>query len=197
MANEVTLCRLTAKKIGVSADDLSRPQIFNINAGSIKNLRRNFGGGGSVFEKGWKVNGQSSVHVYETPSQIRANINLTAGITDGLYDAGESTLNVAAAGSTLAAARQLTAYFNQVATATATSADGVKLYASPAVNDTMVVLNATAVAVDVFPGASGAKIDALATGAQLTCPAGKSIHFVCKVGGATAVWQSAIDENNA
>jgi hypothetical protein len=197
MANEITICRLTAKKTSPSAEDLTRPEIFDVKANDLRNIRRNKGEYGSVFEKGFKPAGQSSVQVYETPSQIRANINLTAGVTGGLYDAGEINLGVAGAGSTLAAATQLATYFNKVSAVTATSADGVKLGASPSIGDVMVVLNAASAAVDVFPNTATSWIDNLAVSAVKSVAVGQSVHFVCKVAGASAQWQSATDENNA
>lgn len=196
MADDVVLCRLTLRSRSPKEGDLTRPKIFNILGSDIKDLKRNFGAGGSVFQFNWKQNGQSKAEVYENPSQVRLNINLTNGVTGGLYDS-DKNLGVAGAGTDLAGATQLAAYFNKVSAVTATTADGVKLLASPSIGDVVVVLNNASAAVDCFPNTATSKIDSLAVSAVKSVPVGESIHFVCKTGGASAVWNSAQDENNA
>jgi hypothetical protein len=63
---------------------------------------------------------------------------------------------VAAAGSTQATATGLTAAINVVTSATGTSADGVRLPSDYAAGDLVLIANATAVALDVFPPTDGA-----------------------------------------
>lgn len=63
---------------------------------------------------------------------------------------------VAAAGNNQATATALTGAVNVVTSATATSADGVQLPAGYAAGDMVLVVNTTAVALDVFPPSGGA-----------------------------------------
>lgn len=64
--------------------------------------------------------------------------------------------SVAAAGNDAATATALTGAINVVTAATGTSADGVRLPAGRAAGDELVIINTTAVALDVFPPAGGA-----------------------------------------
>jgi hypothetical protein len=63
---------------------------------------------------------------------------------------------VAAAGNSQATATALTASLNVVTSATGTSADGVRLPAGYSQGDIILIVNATAVALDVFPPTGGA-----------------------------------------
>ena len=63
---------------------------------------------------------------------------------------------VAAAGNSQATATALTAGRNVITSATATSADGVRLPAGWGVGEIMYIANNTAVAVDMFPPTDGA-----------------------------------------
>jgi len=63
---------------------------------------------------------------------------------------------VAAAGSDQAGATEAGGAVNVVTSATGTSADGVRLPASRAAGELLMIVNATAVALDVFPPTGGA-----------------------------------------
>ena len=63
---------------------------------------------------------------------------------------------VAAAGNSQATGTALTGAVNIVTSATGTSADGVVLPADRAVGDILMIVNETAVALDVFPPTGGA-----------------------------------------
>lgn len=63
---------------------------------------------------------------------------------------------VAAAGANQATATELTAAINVITSATASTADGVRLPAGYAESDMIFVVNNTAVALDVFPPEDGA-----------------------------------------
>lgn len=69
---------------------------------------------------------------------------------------GGHELAVAAAGNSQATATALTGAVNVVTSATATSADGVVLPSDFAAGDMLLVVNTTAVALDVFPPSGGA-----------------------------------------
>jgi len=195
MADKSVQIRLTAKRIGPAKADLSRPKVYNVNSLFIGDLAK--AGTGSVFkETGNRRTGTHKVEVYETPSQVRLNENVSKGITDGIYDL-DKNLGVAGAGTDLAGATQLAAYFNKVSAVTATTADGIKLLATPTVGQTCIVVNAASAAVDVFPNTATSKIDNQAVSAVKSVAVGQAIHFVCSVAGASATWKSAIDENNS
>lgn len=68
---------------------------------------------------------------------------------------GGTDSSVAAAGNSAATATQLTAGINVVTSATATSADGVRLPADRAAGDILFIINTTAVALDVWPEDGG------------------------------------------
>lgn len=68
---------------------------------------------------------------------------------------GGVSLAVAAAGDDQATATGLTAAINVVTSATGTTADGVRLPADYALGDLIVIVNATATALDVFPPTDG------------------------------------------
>lgn len=63
---------------------------------------------------------------------------------------------IAAAGSDQATGTAVTAGLTIVSTATGTSADGVRLPANHGIGETITIVNATAVTVDVFPPVGGA-----------------------------------------
>ena len=73
----------------------------------------------------------------------------------GRFIGGVNTA-VAAAGNSQATATALTASLNVVTSATGTSADGVLLPAGYAQGEIILIVNATAVALDVFPPTGGA-----------------------------------------
>lgn len=81
---------------------------------------------------------------------IMANIMQNARFIGGIDNA------VAAAGADQATATEVTGAVNVVTSATGTTADGVKLPADRAEGDLLMVINATAVALDVFPPLGGA-----------------------------------------
>ena len=83
-------------------------------------------------------------------ANIMANIMQNARFLGGVEAA------VAAAGNSQATATPVTGAVNVVTSATATSADGVVLPADRAEGDLLMVINATAVALDVFPPTGGA-----------------------------------------
>lgn len=68
---------------------------------------------------------------------------------------GGSNLAVAAAGNSQATATEITAAFNVVTAATTSSADGLVLPTGRGAGDMIVIVNATSVALDVFPPSGG------------------------------------------
>jgi hypothetical protein len=116
--------------------------------------------------------GAKQVWVYENAQQV-----LVASDTANTR-AFDKDLSVSAAGANQADATQLAKYYSVVDAATATSADGVKLLTAVA-NLVMVVVNATTVAVDVFPATSDT-IDGGSANAAITMPAGTTRHFVAE-----------------
>ncbi len=84
---------------------------------------------------------------------------------------------VAAAGSDQATATALTAAINVVTSATGTTADGVRLPGDYAEGDLLLIVNTTAVALDVFP-ASGKKINGASADAAKALAANMSGLYV-------------------
>jgi hypothetical protein len=74
---------------------------------------------------------------------------------------------VAAAGDSQATATAITGAFNVVTSATASSADGVRLPGDRAVGDQVVVVNATTVAIGVYPSTGGTLDGGTANAANL------------------------------
>ena len=81
---------------------------------------------------------------------IMANIMQNARFVGGIESA------VAAAGDDQATATEVTGAVNMVTSATGTTADGIKLPADRAEGELLMVINSTAVALDVFPPTGGA-----------------------------------------
>lgn len=79
-----------------------------------------------------------------------ANTSSFAGQVGGIVT------GIAAAGSDQAGATELAGAFNVIATATGTSADGIRLPATYPLGVPLYVINTTAVALDVFPPTGGA-----------------------------------------
>lgn len=76
--------------------------------------------------------------------------------SSGYMTIGGYVSGIAAAGADQATATEVTGGINVVATATATTADGVRLPADAAQGTMMYIVNNTAVALDVFPPTGGA-----------------------------------------
>lgn len=95
---------------------------------------------------------------------------------------GGVSLAVAAAGDDQATATALTAAINVVTSATGTSADGVRLPADYAEGDLLLIVNATATALDVFPP-TGGKINGGTANAAKALAANMSGLYVSLDGG--------------
>lgn len=195
----MSLVKLTAKRLGPSEDDLSRPTTYMVDSSDIKKISRNISAGasgGSVFQDASR-GGSNRVEVYEDPSQVRAQINIASGNVTGLYDTPDVFNGVSASGTTQATATLLTKYWNSVSAVVITTVDGVSLPASPAVGQACVVLNAASGVLDTFAHTASATIDSAASGVAKSQAVGEAIHYVCTTSGDAGVWKSALSENNA
>lgn len=157
----------------------------NVFGSPITNLKR----GGSVLKLREPGRGTSKYEIFETVAQFN-----TASEPTNTNSAPDANLTVAAAGANLAAATLLSAYYNIVTTATASTADGVRLPAASGRRLTVIV-NRTAVALRVYPNAAGeALVDRSgiqqANGASLTIQPGETWHFVSTAG---SVSRAAVD----
>ena len=108
---------------------------------------------------------------YESGSNVSAgNLTYTGTLTAGL------SASVAAAGNDQSGATALTKTMNIVTSATATSADGVKL-PDTAAGLLIEILNDTSVTIDIFP-ASGESIDSGSANAAVSLASGHSLRLV-------------------
>jgi len=80
----------------------------------------------------------------------------TAKSSAPAWTVGGLVTGIAAAGDAQGTATELNGAWNVVATATGTSADGLRLPDDYPLNVPMIVINTTAVALDVFPPTGGA-----------------------------------------
>lgn len=83
-------------------------------------------------------------------------VNIMANIMQNARFVGGIENTVAAAGANQADATEVTGAVNVVTTATGTTADGIRLPGDRADGELLMVINATAVALDVFPPTDGA-----------------------------------------
>lgn len=180
---------LTAYKVGPSAAKLSTPKVVKINSEQIKDIRKIPSTSNStLFIAGTtKVTAKDSVGVYgvyETPEMIQAAMNPTSTNTLAL---GHIALSLDAHGNSAATGRAVTKYFSEIDTATTTSSDGVTLPTAVA-NKVMVVLNNTAVALEIWPNNAS---DTIADDSGAYSQGGYTRkHYVCED---SVNWQVAQD----
>jgi hypothetical protein len=129
---------------------------------------------------------KNTYEVYEKAQQIEA---LREPLTTNLVNKQQIAVSLGALGANQGAALGLTKYFNEVTTATASSADGVRLPVATAGAVHMVVNNHASVVLDVFPATDGT-IDGGAANAAVTLNPGDRKTFVCDVAGA---WKTVVD----
>ena len=98
---------------------------------------------------------------------------------------------VAAAGTDLATATGLTGGINVVTSATGTTADGIRLPADFPLGVPLYVVNATAVALDVFPATSTGTINGGSAGAAKALAANLSGTYIQYASGAWGAVLSA------
>ncbi len=105
-------------------------------------------------------------------------VNIMANIMQNARFVGGHETAVAAAGTDLATATGLTGAINVVTSATGTTADGVRLPADYADGDLLLIINATAVALDVFPPTAAGKINGGSAGAAKALAANMSGLYI-------------------
>lgn len=117
---------------------------------------------------------RSIMSIYMRSSSSTLNFSVPVAISNPLT---LSAAQLSATGTTISTATDLTTNFNEVTSAAAGSADGVRLLA--VVGRQQTVLNSTAVTINVYPHNSGtATIDGGSASAPVTIAAGKSKTFV-------------------
>jgi hypothetical protein len=119
--------------------------------------------------------------VYETPAQIQAQSLVADNQATNLLAKNYVNLSVDAAGATAAAAADITKYLTEIDTATAATTDGIQLDAAT-VNKVRVVVNVTAVPLDVWPQ-TGENHKGLADDALKVQAALSRKHYVCLTAG--------------
>ena len=187
---------VTARKIGPSTGNLTRPKVFYLSETDIKRLEPNRGsaGGCAIF---LNYGRGKKVELYESPIDVKTA--LLDAVSTNIYTAHNVDLAVSAAGSVLTAATVLAKYVSKVTAATATTANGVRLPA-PSDRNVCVIVNGTTAALRVFPNSASAYIDNGASGASASIPVGGRKHFATDAtttAGASARWKSARDSGVA
>ena len=193
MANNV-IVPVTARRIGPSAEDLTRAKVFYLPEEDIKEIVANRGDkkGAVIFRHAARG---GKIEVYESVLDVKTA--QAEGASTNPY-IGHNYAAITAAGSNITAAADLSKYLHKITAATAGSADGVQLPA-PSARNVVVVVNGTSVPVEVFPNGASAYIDDGASGASKTLPAFTRMHFYTPPttgDGASAVWKTALDEQN-
>jgi len=166
----------------VKGEALSTPEVRPFLADKIQDMNVKSGIGLDIRVE------REEYTVAETAMQIEALKDLANTSIDLVP---ERALGGSAAGSTQGAGLALALYFNEVTTATDTSAEACDLPAAT-VGLLRVLRNSHAtVALEVFP-ASGEKIGSLAADAQYDLPAGARVTFYCETAGE---WVVCTDNN--
>jgi len=179
---------LTAKS--TAGQNYARPRVIVVNDANIHVVP---GDGGLTKVTEYDANGSKIEHiVYEAPSQIQAQSLVNAGQGTGIFAKNHAAIAVAALGATAAAAYDVVRYLTEVATGTASSADGVQLPAAT-VGKVRVVINSLAFALDMWPQ-TGEQITPSAIDALLAQAAVSRKHYVCLVAG---TWVVADDYTGA
>lgn len=192
----VQIVPVTVRKGGPSASDLSRPRVAYLKDDDIKAIHRgnSIKGGCVIIRKSDRL----KLELYETPIDLKTAIE---GASGGSNYAADNIAAVTAAGSVLTAstAAQLSKYLNRVTAATVNSNDAVQLPAPSSGRNVVVVINAATCPLRVFPHTASAFIDGAASGVYEPLAVGQRKHFATPqltTGGASAVWQTAIDNGN-
>lgn len=154
----------------VSTNNRPKVQSFDLDsAGSVRAIAASDGGGSSLRYYTPGANMYHQVTVAESLSAI--SVLSDASASTNLFATDVKT-DVAGAGSNQAGATALTKYFNKVATATASSAEGVAL-PTAAANKVVIIQNGTTATVKVYPKASsGATINGGTANASVDLAAG-------------------------
>jgi hypothetical protein len=174
------LVRLTAKRIGSQVADNTTPKIFNCQSTDIEKIFAS-GSGGVIKLKGASKNSGLVVETFENVEQI--GVAIDSASTRSL----DKDLSVSAAGSAQGAGFAVVRYLNVVDAATDTSAEALDLPAAT-VDKVTVLVNDTAVALEVFP-ASTETINGAAADAVYDQAAFSTVHYACKVAGAWVIAQ--------
>lgn len=174
------LVRITAKKIGAQVADNRVPKIFNCQDTDIEKIFAKDGGSVVKLKKS-ALNSNKVIEVFENVEQIGVAIDSSSARSV------DKDMSVSAAGSAQGAGFAITRYLNVVDSATDTSAEALDLPAAT-VDDVIVVVNSTAVALEVFP-ASTETINGAAADAVYDQPAFSTRHYACRVAGAWLISQ--------
>lgn len=126
--------------------------------------------------------------VYDSIGEIEAQSLVARGQQANVMALSYVTLALAAAGATAAAAADVTEYFTEVTSATAATTDGIQLDAAT-VGKVRVVLNSTAVVLDVWPQ-TGENFLGSADDAATTQAVKSRKHYFCRT---ASVWEIATD----
>lgn len=164
---------LTASKIGGAT--LAKPRVIAVNDEYITVEPATKKKRTRVIEK--IKDDQKIYEVYESANEIEAQMLTARNLATNIHAKNYVTIGLAAAGATAAAAADVTKHLTEVATATATTTDGIQLDAAT-VSKVRTVINSTLVVLDVWPQTGenflGSADDAAVTQAALTRK-----HYVC------------------
>lgn len=165
---------LTAKRVSPNKGvDLAVPKLLAVDTAQIMRQFTNLKRGGCVIKYLDANRKSAKAELYEGIEQLNVAVEPNTTTNPSALDLN---LAVAGAGSIQGTATQLAFYYNKVTSATGGSADGVILPVAAIGGKPIVVLNATAVPVKVYP-AVGAQINVLGANIAFVVAAGTRTNF--------------------
>lgn len=178
---------LLAKRKPGDPEERVIPVIVSMMEHDISEVNPIAAGGAYVKTKPGGQSRNVNYEVFESPlnvegARIHTIYDGTALSPDNPYAGSEVDLGVTALNSAQGAGYAVTAYLTEVTSATDVTGEALDLPAAT-VGDTLVVINATAVALEVFP-ATSETINGAAANAVYDQPAKSRVHYYCKVAGA-------------